>query len=83
MKVAKGTAQAKGIGKPDYAQEVSSARVRPGLRLEYKEVQRAGAIACFTGGSLVPACWCREPLEAGGTAYAIDMEEGFTDTPVP
>lgn len=65
----------RGVGKPDYSKEVSSAKERKGLLLEYGQAVKLFARTY----SAVPSfmTWVRAPLAAGDSAHLMDVETGF------
>lgn len=71
----------RGIGKPDYTREVSSARERRGITLKYGQ---QFALFSYTPTDLVAhpyaISWVKPVLAAGATAHIVDMATGV-DTP--
>lgn len=70
------TVPVKGIGKPDYSKEVSSARERRGLRLEYLQTLKIFTIVFTTEYLVTPYDWVKAPLAPGASASLIDSETG-------
>ena len=76
MNIIKGIAPVKGIGKPDYSKEVSSARERRGIRLAYKQTLTIAGLVFSTISS--PYAWVKTPLVSGATAHLVDNLTGLT-----
>lgn len=70
--------ETRGIGKPDYSKEVSSARERRGISLAYLQSLKIFTIV-FSAEALpfTPYVWVRPPLAPGAPASLIDMETGL------
>ena len=64
-----------GIGKPDYSNEISMGRVRPGISLKYGETLGVVGIAFSNIPSFYP--WVDTPLAAGATTPLIDWSTGL------
>jgi len=69
------TATQRGIGKPDYTREVSSAQERRGLKLAYKQTLEIWGIVFSAIPS--PFAWVAAPLIPGGIAHYIDNVTGL------
>lgn len=68
------TVAAKGVGKPDYSQEVSSAKERAGLLLKYGQGLRIFSTVFSPEISVFP--WIQPVLAPGGSVHLIDNETG-------
>jgi len=62
----------KGIGKPDYSQEVALGQVRPGLTLKYGQTLKLLGITFSALWS--PFAFVKPPLGIGLTAHFVDWE---------
>jgi len=71
--------ETRGVGKPDYSKEVSSARERRGLSLEYLQSLKIFTIV-FSAEALpfTPYAWVQPPLAPGALASLIDVETGLS-----
>jgi len=71
------TVEERGIGKPDYSKEVSSARQRSGISLKYSQRLMVFGI-CFTDmiAHPAPVPWVKPPLAVGAQAHMIDFATG-------
>jgi len=77
MRAIQGNAVARGIGKPDYTDEVSSGRQRSGISLKYSQ-QLAIFGLCWTDmvAHPSPIPWVKPPLASGAQAHLIDFATG-------
>lgn len=76
MKVSKTfTVPQRGVGKPDYSQEVALGRTRPGLTLKYRQDLKIAGITFSAIASAYP--WVKGLLGAGLTEHLIDWETGI------
>lgn len=69
------TVSARGTGKPDYTEKISSGRWRPGMRLEYGQALRTFGITFSDIASPYP--YIASALAAGGTDHIIDWSTGL------
>lgn len=71
------TVETRGIGKPDYSKEVSSARQRAGISLKYNQGLAVFGL-CWTDmvAHPSPVSWVKPPLAPGAQAHLIDFATG-------
>ena len=80
MKVTTKIAPVKGIGKPDYSREVSSALQRAGIRLKYNQTAVILAKSFHPTGIGIPYAWVVGQLAPGVSAHLVDISTGL-ETP--
>jgi len=69
------TVTAKGVGKPDYSEKISSGITRLGARAEYKEQFKMFGALFSSIASVYP--WVVSMLAPGASAHLVDQETGL------
>jgi len=77
-----GKQKALGIGKPDFSKNVSSAKERRGIRLEYSQHLKMYFRSCAHGIDPAYPLVIPDPIPVGGSRHLIDFETN-TETPFP
>jgi len=75
MAIAEFVVEVRGVGKPDYSKEVSSARERRGLRLAYKQTLEIFGLVFSAIPS--PFAWVKLPLDIGASEHYVDNSTGL------